>query len=234
MSLSEFYFPLFEKELDKYDLPLELKILPVIESGLNPKAKSRVGATGLWQFMYATGKMQGLAVSSYVDERMDPVKSTEAACQYISKLYQLFGNWNLVLASYNAGPGNVARAIRRSGGETDYWKIRKYLPRETANYVPAFMAALYVFNYADEHNFKPYRPKEFLFETDTVHVKDLLKFEQIAKVTGVDQDILEFLNPEYKLDIIPFVEDKEYYLRLPIRESGVFVANEDEIYNYTG
>jgi len=173
-------------------------------------------------------------VSSYGEERMEPVRSTEAACQYLSKLYQLFGNWNLVLASYNAGPGNVARAIRRSGGETDYWKIRKYLPRETANYVPAFMAALYVFNYADEHNFKPYRPKEFLFETDTVHVKDLLKFEQIAKVTGVDQDILEFLNPEYKLDIIPFVEDKEYYLRLPIRESGVFVANEDEIYNYTG
>ena len=145
MSLSYYYFPMFEEKLDKYDIPLEIKYLAIVESALNPRAKSRVGATGLWQFMFATGKMHGLDVSSYVDERMDPVLATEAACKYLSNLYDSFGDWDLVLASYNSGPGNVSKAIRRSGGKTDYWELRRHLPRETAGYVPAFLATMYLF-----------------------------------------------------------------------------------------
>lgn len=232
MSLSLYYFPLFEKVLDKYDLPLELKYLPIIESALNPKAKSRMGATGLWQFMFSTGKLQGLTVSSYVDERMDPVKATEAAGQYLTKLHKMFDDWNLVLASYNAGPGNVSRAIRRSGGETDYWKLKRYLPRETANYVPAFMAALYVFNYAKEYGFEPYKPKEIFYATDTIRIKHTIKFKQISEVTGIDKDLLIFLNPSYKLDIIPYIKGKDYAVRLPVREAGLFAANESTIYKY--
>ncbi len=230
MSLSLYYFPLFEAEFDKYDIPLELKYLAIVESALNPRAKSPVGATGLWQFMFATGKMHGLTVSSYVDERMDPEKSTAAAAEYLSELYNIFGDWNLVLASYNSGPGNVSRAIRRSGGETDYWKMKGFLPRETANYVPAFIATLYLFEYAEQHGFDPYLPDVVHFETDTVKVKQHLKFEHIAEVTGVDEDLLIFLNPSYKLNRIPKVEDKTYTLRLPVKEAGVFVANEKEIY----
>lgn len=232
MALSEYYFPLFEKVLDQYDLPLELKFLPIVESALNPQAKSPVGATGLWQFMFGTGRMQGLTISSYVDERMDPVKSTDAAVRYLAKLYGMFNNWDLALASYNAGPGNVSDAIRRGNGETDYWKIRPYLPRETANYVPAFVAVMYIFNYADQHGYDPYQPRVVYFQTDTIHVKQTIKFEQISKVTGIDPELLEFLNPSYKLNIIPFIEGKDYYVRLPIREAGLFIANEDLIYAY--
>ena len=232
MALSSYYFTLFEQELDKYDIPLEIKYLSIVESALNPRAKSRVGATGLWQFMFTTGKMHGLDVSSYVDERMDPVRSTEAAAKYLASLYKVFGDWDLVLASYNSGPGNVSKAIRRSGGSTDYWHLRRFLPRETAGYVPAFLATLYLFEYADEHKFQPKRPDVVYFETDTVRVKELLTFDQISDVTGVEKEMLQFLNPSYKLDIIPFVEDENYTLRLPKPTVGKFVSNESAIYDF--
>ncbi|MDT0675364.1 LysM peptidoglycan-binding domain-containing protein [Autumnicola musiva] len=232
MALSDYYFPLFEQELDKYNIPLEIKYLAIVESALNPRARSRVGATGLWQFMFATGKMHDLDVSSYVDERMDPVKSTEAAARYLAALYKTFGDWDLVLASYNSGPGNVSKAIRRSGGSVDYWDLRRYLPRETAGYVPAFLATLYLFEYAEEHNFQPNRPDVAYFETDTVRVKKMLDFEHISKITGVDKEMLQFLNPSYKLDIIPFVKGENYTLRLPRPSTGIFVANEAAIYQY--
>ncbi|WP_026913642.1 lytic transglycosylase domain-containing protein [Christiangramia portivictoriae] len=232
MALSTYYFPLYEQELDKYDVPLEIKYLSIVESALNPRAKSRVGATGLWQFMFPTGKMHGLDVSSYVDERMDPSRSTEAAAQYLSSLYKVFGDWNLVLASYNSGPGNVSKAIRRSGGSTDYWHLRRFLPRETAGYVPAFLATLYLFEYAEEHKFQPSNPDVVFFETDTLQVKQLITFDQISKVTGVEKEMLQFLNPSYKLDIIPFVEDEKYTLRLPKPAIGKFVSNENAIYNF--
>ena len=232
MGLSKFYFPMFEATFDKYDIPLEMKYLALVESALNPRAKSRVGATGLWQFMYPTGKMYDLDVSSYVDERMDPVASTEAAAKYLKALYTMFEDWDLALAAYNSGPGNVSKAIRRSGGETNYWKLRRYLPRETAGYVPSFQAMLYLYEYAEEHNFKPQRPRSTYYGTDTVKVKQLITLDHIAEVTQTDQALLEFLNPSYKLGIIPFEKDKSYYIRLPYAKSGLFVANEDEIYGY--
>jgi len=232
MALSTYYFPMFEQQLDRFDVPLEIKYLAIVESALNPKAKSYMGATGLWQFMFTTGKMHGLDVSSYVDERMDPIMATEAAVKYLASLYKTFGDWDLVLASYNSGPGNVSKAIRRSGGSTNYWKLRPYLPRETAGYVPAFLATMYLFEYSKEHDFQPSNPDVAFFETDTLHVKQLLTFDQISNVTGVEKEMLEFLNPSYKLDIIPFVEDEKYALRLPRASVGVFVNNEDAIYNF--
>jgi membrane-bound lytic murein transglycosylase D len=232
MALSDYYFPMFEQQLDRYDIPLEIKYLAIVESALNPRAKSWVGATGLWQFMYRTGKAYGLDISSYVDDRMDPQMSTEAAAKYLANLYRSFGDWDLVLASYNSGPGNVSKAIRRSGGSNNYWELRRYLPRETAGYVPAFLATLYLFEYAEEHNFQPPKPEIAFFETDTIRVKQMLTFEHISKVTGVDKDMLQFLNPSYKLDIIPFVEDEDYMIRLPSKVSGAFVSNEAAIYNY--
>lgn len=232
MALSEYYFPMFEQQLDRLDVPLEIKYLAIVESALNPRAKSHMGATGLWQFMFATGKMHGLDVSSYVDERMDPIMATSAAVEYLASLYRTFGDWDLVLASYNSGPGNVSKAIRRSGGSTNYWDLRSYLPRETAGYVPAFLATLYLFEYADEHDFQPNRPEIAFFETDTLHVKQSLTFEQITKVTGVEKELLQFLNPSYKLDLIPYVKDEDYALRLPRPSVGLFVNNEAEIYNF--
>ncbi|MHA6278981.1 lytic transglycosylase domain-containing protein [Salinimicrobium sp. CAU 1759] len=232
MALSTYYFPLFEQKLDHYNIPLEIKYLAIVESALNPRARSRVGATGLWQFMFATGKMHGLDVSSYVDERMDPVLATEAAAQYLSTLYRVFEDWDLVLASYNSGPGNVSKAIRRSGGSTNYWNLRPYLPRETAGYVPAFLATMYIFEYAEEHGFQPPHPRTTYFETDTIHTKKMLTFEQISQVTGVEREMLQFLNPSYKLDVIPFIEDKKYSLRLPRNRTGLFVNNENAIYGY--
>lgn len=232
MGLSKFYFPLFEATLDKHDVPLEMKYLALVESALNPRAKSRVGATGLWQFMYSTGKMYDLDVSSYVDERMDPVASTEAAAKYLKRLYNMFDDWDLALAAYNSGPGNVSKAIRRSGGETNYWKLRRYLPRETAGYVPSFQAMLYLFEYADEHGFQPERPKSTYYGTDTIKVKQLITLDHVADVTQTNKELLEFLNPSYKLGIIPFEKDKSYYIRLPYTKSGLFAANEDKIYSY--
>ncbi len=232
MALSTYYFPLFEQKLDMHNIPLEIKYLAIVESALNPRARSRVGATGLWQFMFATGKMHGLDVSSYVDERMDPVLATEAAAEYLSTLYRVFEDWDLVLASYNSGPGNVSKAIRRSGGSTNYWNIRPFLPRETAGYVPAFLATMYIFEYAEEHGFQPPNPRTTYFETDTVRTKRLLSFDQIAEVTGVEKEMLQFLNPSYKLDVIPYIENEKYTLRLPRNRTGFFVNNEEAIYRY--
>ncbi|SFZ90149.1 membrane-bound lytic murein transglycosylase D [Flaviramulus basaltis] len=232
ITLSAFYFPMFERELDLYDIPLEVKYLAIVESALKPRAKSRVGATGIWQFMFATGKMYGLDVSSYVDERSDPIKSTEAAAKYLARLYGIFGDWDLALAAYNSGPGNVTKAIRRSGGYENYWNIRHNLPRETAGYLPAFLANMYIFEYAEEHGFKKIKPEVAYFETDTVRVKQMITLDQVSEVTGTPIEELQFLNPSYKLDIIPFVKDENYTLRLPIDVIGEFVNNEDKIYDF--
>ncbi len=232
MSLSDYYFPLFEQELDNQDIPLEVKYLAVVESALKPRAKSRVGATGLWQFMFGTGKEYDLDVSSYVDERMDPIKATTAAAKYLARLYKIFGDWDLALASYNSGPGNVTKAIRRSGGYTNYWNIRSNLPRETAGYLPAFLANMYIFEYAEEHGFEPKRPQYAYFETDTVQVKQLIKLDQVAELMDIKIEELQFLNPSYKLDIIPFIPKEKYTLRLPLDKVGKFVNREKEIYAF--
>jgi membrane-bound lytic murein transglycosylase D len=230
MGLSHYYFPMFEREFDNYNIPLEIKYLSIVESALKPRARSRVGATGLWQFMFATGKQYGLDVSSYVDERSDPIKSTASAAKYLSKLYEIFGDWDLALAAYNSGPGNVNKAIRRSGGYNNYWNIRHNLPRETAGYVPAFLATMYIFEFADEHGFKPEKPQFNHIETDTVLVKQMITLDQVSEATGVKIEVLQYLNPSYKLDIIPVIKGKNYTLRLPKKEMGVFVNNEEKIY----
>lgn len=232
MAISEYYFPMFEEHLAKYNVPLEIKYLAIVESALNPKARSRVGATGLWQFMYPTGKQYNLEVNSYVDERYDPLKATEAACQYLSNLYGIFGDWSLVLASYNAGPGNVSKAIRRSGGSQNYWNIRRNLPRETANYVPAFLATMYIFEYQKEHGLQPKKAVTSYFETDTIAVKREISFQQVSDLLDIPVEQIEFLNPIYKLNIIPFVEGKQHYLRLPKNKLGLFVSNEEKVYAY--
>ena len=232
MAVSEYYFPMFEEHLAKYNIPLELKYLAIVESALNPKAKSRVGASGLWQFMYPSGKQYNLEVNSYVDERHDPLKATEAACQYLSHLYEIFGDWSLVLASYNAGPGNVSKAIRRSGGSQNYWNIRKFLPRETANYVPAFLATMYIYEFKKEHGILPKKATLTYFETDTIMVKKQMSFKHISELLDIPVEQIEFLNPIYKLKVIPFEEDKAHYLRLPKNKMGLFVSNEEKIYAY--
>ncbi len=230
IALSDYYFPMFEQELDKHNLPLEIKYLAVVESALDPVAQSRVGAKGLWQFMFATGKMYGLEVSSYVDERADPEMATEAASKYLKSLYGSFNDWDLALAAYNSGPGNVSKAIRRSGGETNYWKIRKKLPRETAGYVPAFLATMYIFEYAEEHGFKSTGPRYHQIATDTVQVKRLITLKQVAEVVNLPLEEVQFLNPSYKVGIIPYIKGKNYVLRLPVDKIGIFVANEEAIY----
>jgi len=232
MALSEYYFPLFEEKLAKYNLPLELKYLAIVESALNPRAVSRMGASGLWQFMLYTGKMYNLEVNTYVDERYDPIKSTEAACQYLSSLYQMYGNWELVLAAYNAGPGNVNKAIRRSDGLKNYWIIRRNLPRETQGYVPAFLATMYIFEYYKEHNIVPNKIQIQHQQTDTIHLKRKMSFEQIADLIDVSIEEIRFMNPSYKHDIIPFSSQKPHYLRLSIDKVGLFTSNEDKIYAY--
>ncbi len=232
LTVSQFYFPLFEQEFDNHDIPVEMKYLAIVESALNPKARSRVGATGLWQFMYGTGKEHGLEVNSYVDERSDPIKSTRAASEYLNRVYKVFNDWDLALAAYNSGPGNVNKAIRRSGGYKNYWNIRRNLPRETAGYVPAFIATMYLFEYAEEHGLKGQKIDRPYFETDTVHIKSLITFDQISKLVDISVEELEVLNPSYKLKVIPFVKGKNYYLRLPTKAMGRFVSNEDAIYAY--
>jgi len=232
MAISEYYFPMFEAALAKYDVPLEIKYLAVVESALNPHAKSRVGATGLWQFMFATGKQYNLDVSSYIDERSDPLKATEAACQYLSNMYKIFGDWDLVLASYNAGPGNVSKAIRRSGGQQNYWNIRKNLPKETQGYVPAFLATMYIYEYHKEHGIEPKRAAISYFATDTVMVKREMSFKQISDLLDIPESQIKLLNPGYKLDVIPSVKGKNHYLRLPVPKIAVFTSNEDKIYAY--
>lgn len=232
IGLSDYYFPMFEEALAKYNIPLELKYLAIVESALRPNAQSRVGATGLWQFMFSTGKMFGLDVNSYVDDRSDPLKATEAACKYLESLYRSLGDWDLALAAYNSGPGNVSKAIRRSGGYTNYWNIRPYLPRETAGYVPAFLATMYIFEYAKEHGFISEGPRIPYIATDTIHVKKQIALEHVAEVTSLDLAEIEFLNPQYRLGIIPVFKDEVYTLRLPVDAVGAFVANEDAIYAY--
>ncbi len=233
LGLSQVYFPLFEQALDKYDLPLELKYLAIVESALNPNAVSRSGATGLWQFMYGTGKMFGLNVTSFVDDRRDPIKETEAACKYFTYLYKMFGDWQLVLAAYNGGPGNVNKAIRRSGGKKRYWEIRPYLPLETQGYVPAFIAVNYIMNYTVEHNLYPVSPKQCYFHTDTVRTKQEVSFAQIAAVIDMLVEDIKYLNPMYKKGIIPFTGEANY-LSLPTNKVGSFLNNEKTIYAYGG
>lgn len=230
MTKAEYYFPMFEKYLDQFDIPLEMKYLAIVESTLNPKARSRVGARGLWQFMYLTGKQYKLNVNSYVDDRQDPIKATIAACKYLSDLYNIFGDWDLALAAYNSGPGNVSKAIKRSGGYRNYWNLRQYLPRETAGYVPAFYATMYIFKYAKEHGLAPENPPIYHFATDTIQVKRTISFDQIFLKTGIDTEMLEFLNPAYKLDIIPYVKGKNYTVTLPRNATVTFLNKEKEIY----
>lgn len=232
MGLGAYYFPLFEEVLDQFDLPIELKYLTIVESALNPKAKSWAGATGLWQFMYATGKEYDLKVSSYVDERMDPYKSTVAACKFFEKSYAVYRDWSLVLASYNSGRGNVNKAIRRAGGEKNYWRIRRFLPKETRSYVPAFIAVCYAMNYASEH--KVYMTKPTLSDgpTDTLRVHYQINLDYVSTTLDIPLAELEFLNPAYKINIIPNIQGRNYYLRLPQDKIGVFVANEEEIYSH--
>lgn len=232
MALSDYYFPMFEELLDKHGLPLEMKYLAIVESALVPRATSRVGAQGLWQFMYSTGKMFGLEVSSYVDERNDPIMATEAACEYLKSLEKSLGDWDLALAAYNSGPGNVAKALRRSGGYTNYWNIRQHLPRETAGYLPAFLATMYIFEYAEEHGFKSAGPQFPYVATDTIKIKKMVTLQQVAEVTNLDIDEVRFLNPSYKKDIIPVVKDENYVLRLPLDAVGKFLTNEQAIYAY--
>lgn len=232
INLGSYYFPMFEETLDRYDLPLELKYLAVVESALNPVAKSRMGATGLWQFMFATGKMYGLEVNSYVDDRCDPIMATEAAAKYLQSLNNSFQDWDLALAAYNSGPGNVSKAIRRSGGETNYWKLRNFLPRETAGYVPAFLATMYIFEYAQEHGFVKQEHHIPYVATDTVKIKHQISLDLISELTGLDKEYLSFLNPSYRHGIIPVVKNKDYYLRLPYELTGGFVNNEEAIYAY--
>ena len=232
MALSDYYFPMFEQALDKYNIPLELKYLAIVESALRPTAESRVGATGLWQFMFSTGKMFGLNVNSYVDDRSDPLKATQAACKYLQALYKRLGDWDLALAAYNSGPGNVSKAIRRSGGRINYWNIRQHLPRETAGYVPAFLATMYIFEYSKQHGFNSDGPRIPYIATDTIHIKKQIALEHVAHLTDIDLAEVAFLNPQYKLGIIPVVKNQTYTLRLPIDKVGVFVANQDTIYAY--
>lgn len=230
LSACNFYMPIFEQALDAYDLPLELKYLPIIESALNPSAKSRAKAMGLWQFMLRTGNIYGLESNSYVDERCDPIKSTWAAVRYLKDLYSIYKDWNLVIAAYNCGPGNVNKAIRRAGGKTDYWEIYNYLPRETRGYVPAFIAANYVMTYYCKHNICPMETN-IPAATDTVMVSKNLHFEQIVDLCGIDMEQLKSLNPQYKRNIIPG-ESKPQTLRLPIQQISAFIDQQDTIYNH--
>ena len=232
MAISEYYFPFFEEAFAKQNVPLEIKYLAVVESALNPKAVSGMGATGLWQFMYQTGKQYNLKIDSYVDERSDPLKSSAAAAKYMSNMYSIFGDWELVLASYNSGPGNVSKAIRRSGGKQNYWNIRKYLPKETRGYVPAFLATMYLYEYHNEHGIRPDRALVQHFSTDTIIIKKQMSFKQISDLLDVPVPQLQILNPSYKLNVIPFYSDENHYVRLPKEKIGVFASNEDKMYAY--
>lgn len=230
LGASNFYMPIFEEALEAYNLPLELRYLPVIESALNPTAVSRVGATGLWQFMLVTGKHYGLKVNSLVDERRDPVKSSYAAAHYLSDLYKIFGDWNLVIAAYNCGPDQINKAIHRSNGSRDYWQIYPYLPKETRGYVPAFIAANYIMTYYCEHNICPMTTR-LPAKTDTIMVDKNIHLEQIASVCGIDMEQLRTLNPAYRRDIVPGASEMTY-IRLPQTEIGKFIDKQEEICNY--
>ena len=228
LSACNFYMPIFEEALDAYNLPLELRYLPIIESALNPSAVSRAGASGLWQFMLATGKMYGLESNSLVDERRDPIKATWAAARYLKELYAIYGDWNLVIAAYNCGPGTINKAIRRANGKTDYWEIYNFLPKETRGYVPAFIAANYVMTYYCDHNICPMETN-IPASTDTIQVNKKLHFEQIADICGVSLEQIKSLNPQYKKNVIPG-DSKPYTLRLPQNYISTFIDQQDTIY----
>ncbi len=229
LTLSQYYFPIFESTLEKHGMPLELRFLPVIESALNPCALSRAGASGLWQFMYHTGKRYGLDVNSYVDDRRDPVKASEAAAAFLRDLYTMYGDWHLAIAAYNCGPGNVNRAIARSGGQRSFWKIYYNLPRETRGYVPAFIAASYAVTYAREHQIYPAQMPSAP-ATDTVMVYQPLHYNQVTSVLGIPTETLRQLNPQYKHDVVPAQDGKVYPLVLPVESSFAFAAHEDSVY----
>lgn len=228
---SKLFFPMYEEYLDKYDIPLELKYLSVIESGLRPTVKSRVGAAGLWQFMYRTGRMFGLENDSYVDERMNPEMATDAACRYLKYLYGMYGDWSIALAAYNAGPGNVNKAIRRSGGQMNYWKLRPYLPKETQMYVPNFIAMIYMMNYYAEHNIVPLEAKIYDHETDTVCLSNVVRISYLDTLLGMSEEDFRYLNPTYKTDIIPQTE-RAQCITLPVGKIGLFLELEQQIYDY--
>ena len=230
LAAANFYMPMFEEALDTYDLPMELKYLPIIESALNPKALSRQRASGLWQFMLRTGKQYGLETNSLVEERFDPQKSTWAAVRYLKELYDIYKDWNLVLAAYNCGPGNVNKAIRRAGGSTDYWELYPFLPKETRGYVPGFIAANYVMTYYCEHGICP-MDSQLPAVSDTIHIDKDLHLQQVASVCDIDIEQLRSLNPQFKKDIVPG-NSKVYALRLPNNTVNTFIERQDSIYAY--
>lgn len=232
LGLAQMYFPMFEQQLDKYNVPLELKYLAIVESALNAKARSSVGAGGLWQFMYYTGKVYGLELTSYVDDRNDPMKSTVAACRHFNDLYNMYHDWLLVLAAYNSGPGNVNKAIRRSGGKMTFWEIMPYLPRETRDYVPAFIAVNYVMAYSNEHNIYPIMPKIVYHETDTIAVHQPLTLSILSDKLKLSLADLEFLNPTFRTGFIPATPANIFYIRLPQRSIADFLNNESSLYAY--
>ncbi len=232
IGLSTLYFPLFDEILDRNKLPLELKYLTVIESGLNPLAVSKSGAVGLWQFLLNTGKMFDLQVTSLVDERCDPFKSTEAAARYLAYLYETYHDWQLVMASYNGGPGEVRKAIERCHGETDYWKLRPVLSEQARNYVPAFTAAFYLLNYYKEHGIVPVIPALDYLHTDTLHIRYAVTFSQIATQTAMDEKMIRMLNPVYKLDYIP-EQDPYSVLMLPSDKILIYLQKETQILGYS-
>ena len=230
LGISEFYFPIIEEEIDRLGVPHELKYLPIIESALNPKAASRMGAKGLWQFMFTTGKLYGLKANNYIDERFDPAKSTTAALLFLKDLYDMFQSWELAIAAYNCGPGNVKKAIKRSGGNTDFWKIYPWLPNETRGYLPGFIAANYIMTFYEDHGICPMEPN-IPIATDTIHINKNLHFKQIAEVCGTDIEEIRALNPQFIKDIIPG-ENETYILRLTNNTITKFLEKEEEVYNH--
>ena len=230
LGLCNYYMPIFQEVLNKYDLPEELKAMAVIESALNPVAVSRAGAKGMWQFMYSTAKMYGLHIDSFVDERLDPFKSADAAARYLEDAYEIFGDWNLAIASYNCGAGNVNKAIRRSGGKRAFWDIYPYLPRETRGYVPAFVGALYAMTYYKEHGIKP-EAVEMPIRVDTFKINKMMHLKQVSELVGIPLEEVKNLNPQYTHDVVPG-NSREYLLRLPYTYTNSFIANEDSLYTY--
>ena len=230
LGLSQYYFPLFDEIFDYYDIPNEMKFMSIIESALNPRAYSRTRAVGLWQFMYGTGRLYGLTVNSLVDERRDPIKSTYAAAKFVKDLYNIYNDWILVVAAYNCGPGNVNKAIRRSGGKRNFWDIYYHLPRETRGHVPAFIAATYMMNYYKEHNLKPV-PVSFPIASDTIMLNRNLHLSQVSEVLGIPLQLLRDMNPQYRTDIIP-ASTKPMPLRLPFEQTARFIDFEKDIYAY--
>lgn len=226
---ANYYFPLFESVLDRYDLPLEFKYLAIVESALKPHARSKSAATGLWQFMYNTGKIYDLKVTSYIDERSDPIQSTVAACEYFTFLFKMFNDWELVLAAYNGGPGYISRAMRKYN-VNDFWSLRPYLRNETQNYVPKFIAVNYIMNYASEHNIFP-TPYPFTqAQTDTITIEQSITFETLSEWLTVDMEVLKELNPMYKRGLIPVTKDAKALLKLPSEKMALFINNKDSIY----